>query len=269
MTLHTTNDGVELVYEVRGEGAPILLLHDFMDRRSTWQHLGYTDRLLGSGRKVVTADLRGHGDSGKPRDPGAYQLERRVSDVIAILDSAGLGHVDLIGYAMGAWVAMGVVAHRSDRVRSAILGGIHPFAESLDPCRLRVKSEIAVRESLVRWHGGKRLLEVDWNNDVEALAASVIDDRSDISDLIAKSKVPMMLYLGEKDPRLPLARAFVDQSYASLVTLPKLDHRGAFAASAAALPHILRFLDQPQRRCCSGSGGVFGGTGAAGQRYVN
>jgi pimeloyl-ACP methyl ester carboxylesterase len=270
MGLHTVNEGVQLVYDIGGEGAPIVLLHDFMECRSSWKDLGYVDRLLNSGRRVVAADLRGHGDSGKPHERDAYTLERQVSDVIAVLDAAGIEHADLIGYAMGARVALGVVALCPDRVRSVVAGGTHPYAESLQPCRRRLQAGFDVHEPMVRSLAARRAHEVNPGdaNDVEALAASVADDRPDISDLISGSGVPILLYMGEKDPRLPLASAFADQYPAALVTLPRLDHYETLAACAAAMPHILRFLDRPERQCSDPCGRRPAAAGVAERRTV-
>jgi pimeloyl-ACP methyl ester carboxylesterase len=119
-----TSDGVRLVYDVRGEGPFVLLLHGFASNaRINWERPGVAGALVGAGHTVVTYDARGHGRSDKPHDPTAYAGDAMVRDAQAVLDEIGADMVDVVGYSMGAQVTAALVP-AEPRVRRAVLGGI-------------------------------------------------------------------------------------------------------------------------------------------------
>jgi len=84
---------------------------------------GVVDSLVEAGRRVFAPDARGHGESAKPHDPGAYANDAMVRDIQSLMDYASLEPVDVVGYSMGAIVA-GRLAPRDPRVRSLVLGGV-------------------------------------------------------------------------------------------------------------------------------------------------
>jgi pimeloyl-ACP methyl ester carboxylesterase len=117
-------DGLELAYDVRGDGPPVVLHHGFAaDAEGNWVRPGIVDALVASGRRVVALDARGHGRSAKPHDPDAYRGPVMADDVSALLDHLGLGEVDVVGYSMGGLVTSLLLAGEP-RVRSAVLGGV-------------------------------------------------------------------------------------------------------------------------------------------------
>ena len=63
----------------------LVLQHGFSESVVDWYEAGYVDALR-SDYRLILIDARGHGASDKPHDPGAYELERRVADVVAVLD---------------------------------------------------------------------------------------------------------------------------------------------------------------------------------------
>ncbi|BCJ40853.1 alpha/beta hydrolase [Actinoplanes ianthinogenes] len=127
MTTFRSGDGVEIYYERwERESAlpPVLLHHGFIaDGRTNWVLPGVVAALTDAGRRVVTIDARGHGRSGKPHDPALYGESRMAGDVIELLDLLGITKVDLVGYSMGAIVAL-LTATRDTRVRRLVVGGV-------------------------------------------------------------------------------------------------------------------------------------------------
>ena len=90
-------DGVRLAYETAGEGKPIVLVHGFAsDRNQNWKNVGWYETLTGAGFRVVAMDCRGHGESDKPHDDSAYG-DTMVSDILAVMDAAGLERADRDG----------------------------------------------------------------------------------------------------------------------------------------------------------------------------
>ncbi|MEE1622525.1 alpha/beta fold hydrolase [Zafaria sp. Z1313] len=121
----TTNplDGTRVSFDVEGRGPAVVLLHGSALSRAIWRGLGYV-KALKEDFTVLRADLRGHGRSGKPHDPGAYAMELVASDVLAAMDAAGIGSAAVVGYSFGGRTAFSLAAGAPERVeRIASLGG--------------------------------------------------------------------------------------------------------------------------------------------------
>jgi pimeloyl-ACP methyl ester carboxylesterase len=124
----TTSDGVGIVYEEwRGEvvtGPPVFLHHGFAtDARFNWVRTGVVAAFTDAGRRVVAPDARGHGGSDKPHDPARYGEDRMARDLGELLDHLGCDEIDLVGYSMGAVVAL-IAATREPRIRRLAVGGV-------------------------------------------------------------------------------------------------------------------------------------------------
>lgn len=120
-------DGIEIAFkDHRGDPArpPVVLHHGFAaDTNSNWRRPKVLDALVATGRRVISIDARGHGQSDKPHDPAAYDSPAMAADVSALFDHLDLSRVDLVGYSMGGFVSL-ETATRDPRLRSLVLGGI-------------------------------------------------------------------------------------------------------------------------------------------------
>ncbi|HKP72257.1 MAG TPA: alpha/beta fold hydrolase [Pyrinomonadaceae bacterium] len=130
--------GIELAYDVSGEGFPLVLLHGFPFNRTLWraQVEAFGGRYL-----VVTPDLRGHGET--TATDGAATMEEMAADVAALLDELRLGRVVLGGLSMGGYVALAFYRLFPERVRALILADTRPQADT-DEAR-RNREETATR----------------------------------------------------------------------------------------------------------------------------
>src|SRR5262249_44981919 len=128
------NQGVRIHYAVEGEGPPLLLHHGTFGSGAFWREVGYTD-VLARAYRLILIDARGHGSSDKPYDPAAYELATRAADVIAVLDDLEIRRAHYFGYSLGGWIGFGLAKHASARFASTILGGAHPYAESMQGFR--------------------------------------------------------------------------------------------------------------------------------------
>ena len=116
-------DGIDLRYDISGDGPALVLLHGSVLTRAIWRGLGYLAPLIAE-HTVIRIDLRGHGLSGAPHDPGAYTQEVFVADLLAVLDAEGVGRAALMGYSLGARVALSTALEHPGRVRRLVsLGG--------------------------------------------------------------------------------------------------------------------------------------------------
>jgi len=123
----TTDDGVALEARVTGPaGAPALLLvHGFGGAKEDFDdHVDH----LARGRRVVTFDHRGHGESDQPEDPAAYTIDRFAADVLAVANAVGAATFDLLGHSLGGFVAQRVVLGTPERVDRLVLMDTAPCA---------------------------------------------------------------------------------------------------------------------------------------------
>jgi pimeloyl-ACP methyl ester carboxylesterase len=116
--------GVAIHYEVAGEGPPIVLVHGFASSlEASWARTAWIDFLVSQGQTVVALDCRGHGLSGKPHDPDAYEGNQMVDDVIAVTDAVGFDQSALMGYSSGGAIAINLLSRSPDRFTCAVVGG--------------------------------------------------------------------------------------------------------------------------------------------------
>lgn len=108
---------VSIRYTDSGAGIPVVFIHAFIDSRSMWDDFEAIE-----GFRLVKIDCRGHGGSEKPHEADAYGLEM-VEDVARLLDHLKVEEAHLIGYSMGAEIAIKFGALYPDRVLSLVAGG--------------------------------------------------------------------------------------------------------------------------------------------------
>lgn len=117
-------DGTTLAYETEGDGFPVVFLHGIVvDSFINFVRPGLVDAVKAAGFGAVTLDQRGHGESDKPHNAAAYADAAMVRDARAFLDHLDIDRCALLGYSMGAMVAMQLIP-TEPRVVAAVLGGV-------------------------------------------------------------------------------------------------------------------------------------------------
>src|SRR5690349_8546904 len=106
---HFDSGDIRIAYYLEGpdDGVPTMLLHGFAsDFELNWRGTRWIETFTRAGRLAVGLDFRGHGQSDKPHDAGAYGEQSLAGDVVALLDHLEIGEADLVGYSMGGRVAL-------------------------------------------------------------------------------------------------------------------------------------------------------------------
>jgi 3-oxoadipate enol-lactonase len=112
---HTIRDGLELHYEIKGDGAPLLLVGGTLSNRQVW---GLVARRL-KGFKVILMDNRDSGVSSlAAADYGILDLAK---DAFAILDHAGIPAAHIAGHSMGGATAQEMALLHPERLLSLTL----------------------------------------------------------------------------------------------------------------------------------------------------
>ena len=146
---------------------------------------------------------------------------------MAVLDDLKIETAQVVGHSMGGWTALGLVCHHPDRLRSAAIGGIVPYAQNLQPLRdVIAKGPDSWVEFLSSMANGlpNDMRQRVRANDQLALAACVAEDRPDISDQVAASDVPMLFFVGTKDPRHAACKEFAAKTRSRFVSIPEAHH---------------------------------------------
>jgi pimeloyl-ACP methyl ester carboxylesterase len=117
-----TSDGV--VYERRGAGRPVVLVHGWCLSRSLWV---YEEELLCGAFDVVTPDLPGFGRSDGLAGP--YDLERCAASLGTLLAELDLRDAVIVGFAFGAAAAMELAVRDDSRIGGLVLIGLPTAAQ--------------------------------------------------------------------------------------------------------------------------------------------
>ena len=157
----TSFDGIRIAYHDEGEGPAVVLLHggyvDGLGQFGEFERIlpiheklqemfrevfggalplpnpplegrpGVVRALLAAGARTILPDMRGFGASDKPREKGAYANSAMARDVIALIQHLSLDSADVIGFSMGAGIALRLLMLRPPQVKSAILAGIGDY----------------------------------------------------------------------------------------------------------------------------------------------
>ena len=115
--------GIEIAYEERGSGEPLVLLHGWTGFRQDFEP--HFDALSATHRLLVP-DMRGHGESTHTGDPADYTFEALVGDLIAFMDAVAGAPCHLLGHSMGGMVALRAALAEPDALRSLILMDTNP-----------------------------------------------------------------------------------------------------------------------------------------------
>lgn len=122
-------------------GPLVLLLHGFPECWITWRY--QLPALAAAGFRAVAPDLRGYGQSEKPRGVAAYALPKLAADVAALIRALGRDRADVVGHDWGGNVAWHFAMWHPERLRRlALLNMPHPerYARSLSTLRQLRKS---------------------------------------------------------------------------------------------------------------------------------
>jgi 2-succinyl-6-hydroxy-2,4-cyclohexadiene-1-carboxylate synthase len=131
----------------RGGGEGVLLLHGFTGSVESWR-----SRLPALARHttVVTVDLIGHGASAAPSDARRYSMGYCVADLVSVLDHLRLPRVAVVGYSMGARVALHLAAAAPDRVAALVVESGSPGLATAEERRARRASDEALAARIDR-----------------------------------------------------------------------------------------------------------------------
>jgi pimeloyl-ACP methyl ester carboxylesterase len=190
-------DSTRIHYEVRGEGQPVLLVHGFIVDGESWKKTTLYSDLLKQGFKVITLDLRGNGQSGKPHRPEAYARDAEARDIIGLMFKLGIPHYSVIGYSRGSIITARLLV-LDKRVSCAVMGGMGAdFTNPEWPRRIMfykalMGEPVPELESMVKYVQSSGL-------DQQALACMQQEQPSTSRAELAGVRQPVLVICGDQD----------------------------------------------------------------------
>jgi 3-oxoadipate enol-lactonase len=225
----TTSNGIELYYEIHGEGQPLILISGL--GYSLWQWHKMVP-FLAEHFKVITFDNRGVGLSDKPSGP--YTAQMLAADTAGLLDALGIERAVVAGHSMGGFVAQAMALEFSQKVEKLVLcstnfGGPHHVPVTAEA--LKVLMDVS-SDPLTRFRNGLAVSTapgwpeknpemvqqwIEWraSNPIEAapyqaqlaIGLSLLPETAAFESQLARIDVPTLILSGEHDKVVPPANA--------------------------------------------------------------
>lgn len=263
---HLQRSDGRIAYDITGDGPVVVCVPGMGELRSSFRHLA--PRLVEAGYRVVTMDLRGHGDSDVAFD--AFDDEVLAGDLAALVDHVGAPAV-VVGNSMGAAGAVLLAARHPRLVSGLVLIG--PFVRDTGSPLLRLVMRVALlrpwgRALWARFHRSLSPMArpADFDEHRERVAASLsrpgrwraFQQTARTSHAAAQAALPtltasVLVVMGELDPDFPdpavEAETIADAIIApvEIAMIPKAGHypmaERVEATASAVLPFMRAVTD--------------------------
>ncbi len=134
-------NGIQLAYDRRGKGTPLVLLHGYPLDHHLWDEIA---PLLEDTFDLILPDLRGFGESSTV--DSFYAMEDFAADIASLLDQLGIQETAIAGHSMGGYVALAFARLFPERVRGLGLVSSQAAADSPERKDARYKSAAEVAD---------------------------------------------------------------------------------------------------------------------------
>ncbi|HEY3139408.1 MAG TPA: alpha/beta hydrolase [Blastocatellia bacterium] len=196
---------IEIYYETRGEGEPLVLLHGGGGAGVNWEIIF---REPPHGFRLIIPDLRGHGRSTNPSMK--FTIRQCALDVFALLDQLGIDRFKAIGLSLGAKTLLHIATQQPDRVQAMVLVSATPYfpeqARALMRQLATQEHSEAEWEQMRQWHKrcDEQILAI-WRT-MSALKDSY-DDMNFTPPYLSMIKARTLIVHGDRDPLYPVSLA--------------------------------------------------------------
>ncbi len=144
--------GVEIAWNGRGDGPPVLLIHETAATAAVWDPLADA---LATQFRAIAYDRRGWGDSSEPEEYRRTTVEEQSEDAAAVIEAVADGPTVVCGAGLGAVIALDLLLRRGELVSGAVvieppLFQLLPVAtEALSEDRHRIEIAAGNRENVI------------------------------------------------------------------------------------------------------------------------
>ena len=195
-------NGMEMYFEIHGDGRPLLLLHGFTGSGEDWQLIFKEPP---NGYRLVIPDLRGHGRSTNPS--GQFTFRQSALDVFGLLDRLGVERITAIGVSGGAETLLHIATQQPTRVeRMVLVSAAHYFPQQARAVMRQMgvdnQSDEEWRTMRQRHKHGDDQIRALWAH-ANALKDSY-DDMNFTPPYLATITAGTLVVHGDRDPLYPV-----------------------------------------------------------------
>ena len=198
-------NGIEIDYEVTGTGPVVLLGHGYGSTRHMWddQHRALADRW-----RVVSWDMRGHGQTDSPSDPKQYSAALIVADMRALLQHVGAERAIIGGLSLGGYVSLAFGLAHPEMTQALVIcdsGPGYRNAEARAQWNQRAQERAVSLESKGLDALARRSKETQQavHRSAQGLAHAargmLAQEGSQVIDGLASIRVPTLVIVGDQD----------------------------------------------------------------------
>jgi pimeloyl-ACP methyl ester carboxylesterase len=122
-------NGIQVRYDATGDGPAVLLTHGYSATGRMWapQIEALKDRY-----RIITWDMRGHGETESPDDPEQYSEALTLADMLGLLEFLGEDRAVVGGLSLGGFMSLAFHLAHPEAVRALVLCDTGPGYRSPD-----------------------------------------------------------------------------------------------------------------------------------------
>jgi pimeloyl-ACP methyl ester carboxylesterase len=198
-------NGIEMYFETRGEGEPLVLLHGGGGVGANWRLIF---KETPAGFRLIVPDMRGHGRSTNPS--GEFTFRQCALDVFALLDHLGVERFKAVGMSLGAKTLLHMATEQPARAEALVLVSAAPYFPAKTRALMREFAAAGHTEAewrLMReWHKhGDEQIRALWR-----LGETLGGDYTDMNftpPLLSTIRARTLIVHGDRDPLYPVRLA--------------------------------------------------------------
>jgi pimeloyl-ACP methyl ester carboxylesterase len=205
--MKATLNGIAIEYQDGGQGSPVLLGHGYSATGRMWDG---QRAALGDRYRIVSWDMRGHGQTESPSDPAQYSAALTVADMRALLGHCGIERAVVGGLSLGGYVSLAFYLAHPEMVRALVIcdsGPGYRNAEARAAWNARAHERAAELEAkgLDALAGRSREMREAMGHHAyaqglaHAARGMLAQESSAVIDSLATIEVPTLIIVGDQD----------------------------------------------------------------------
>jgi pimeloyl-ACP methyl ester carboxylesterase len=208
---------VKLAVRLWGSGPALMLVHGLGTCSELWVN---QVEPLGRDYRMIAVDLRGFGQSERPRAANSYSIDLFAADLVALAARLGIDRLNYLGTSMGGFIGQTLALHNPGLISSLLL--VHTAARMTMPAEIVAARVAALRHQPMEEYAcmvatqalaaGPQSPIFDWlvamvaRNDRDAYVKVLTEalGNFDQSDSVASLRFPTLVVVGDTDRVIPM-----------------------------------------------------------------